>query len=48
MKSKVQEIGSNVWRCGDVEMEGGCRRCKEWVRDGLEMVRSVKAMRGNG
>jgi hypothetical protein len=28
-------------------MEGGCRRCKEWVRDGLEMV-SVKEMRGNG
>jgi hypothetical protein len=34
--------------CGDAEMEGGCRRCKEWVGDGLEMVRSVKEMTGNG
>jgi hypothetical protein len=36
VKSKVREIGSNVWRC------------KEWVGDGLEMVRSVQEMTGNG
>jgi hypothetical protein len=28
-------------------MVGECRRCKEWVGNGLEMVRSIKEMRGN-
>jgi hypothetical protein len=33
--------------CGDAGMKGGCRRCKEWAGDGLEMVRSIKELRGN-
>jgi hypothetical protein len=33
--------------CRDAGMEGGCRRCKKWVVDGLEMVRRIKKMRGN-